>query len=139
MSVGAAPPRPLTERSALDLARAIRDGETTSRQVVEAHVARLRAVQPRVNALAAERFAVALEEADAADERVAQGGELPPLLGVPCTIKESFALKGMPNCAGLLARREHRASENAPTVQRLLDAGAIPLGVTNTSELCLWI
>jgi fatty acid amide hydrolase 2 len=142
MSIVAAPARSLTERSALDLARAIREGETSSREVVEAHIARLRAVQPRINAIAAERFDAAREEADAADRRVAESSdpaELPPLLGVPCTIKESIALAGMPNCAGLLSRREHRATETAPTAARLLEAGAIPLGVTNVSELTMWI
>ena len=62
------------------------------------------------------------------------GGELPPLLGVPCTIKESFAVAGMPNAAGLVGRRELRAETDAPAVARLRAAGAIPLGVTNTSE-----
>jgi len=60
--------QPLTERSAVDLARAIREQSVTA-------------------------------------ERVRAGGDLPPLLGVPCTIKESFALTGMPNCAGLVSRR----------------------------------
>jgi fatty acid amide hydrolase 2 len=138
----AAPSRPLTERSASDLARAIRRGEVSSREVVQVHVDRLRAVQPRLNALAAERFEAALAEAEAADETIAAAAEheaLPPLLGVPCTIKESIALAGMPNCAGLLSRRDHRAAETAPAARRLLDAGAIPLGVTNVSELTMWI
>ena len=135
-----APPVQLTERSATELARAIRAREVTSREVVEAHIARLRAVQPRINAIAADRFDAALAEADAADARVAAGEQdLPPLLGVPCTVKESIALEGMPNCAGVVARRDYRCGESAPSVQGLLDAGAIPLGVTNTSELCMWI
>ena len=132
----------LTERSALGLAAAIRAGEVSARDAVEAHIARLQAVQPRINALAAERFAAARREAEAADRRVAEADgveRLPPLLGVPCTIKESIALAGMPNSAGLLARRDHRAAETAPTAARLVDAGAIPLGVTNTSEMTMWI
>ena len=48
-------------------------------------------------------------------------------------------MAGMPNCAGLVSRSAWRRAENAPTVQRMIDAGAIPLGVTNTPELCLWI
>ncbi len=142
MSTVAAPAGSVTERSALSLAAAIRAGEVSSRDVVEAHIARLEAVQPRINALAADRFAAAREEADAADRRVAEadGDErLPPLLGVPCTVKESIALAGMPNCAGLLARRDHRAVESAPVAARLVGAGAIPLGVTNTSEMTMWI
>ena len=142
MTSVAAPSRPLTELSATALAGAIRAGHVSARAVVEAHIERLRTVGPRVNAIAADRFAAALADADAADARIAQAddpGALPPLLGVPCTIKESIALRGMPNCAGLLSRREHRATETAPAAARLLAAGAIPLGVTNTSELTMWI
>src|SRR5690606_11933987 len=69
----------------------------------------------------------------------ADGERLPPLLGVPCTIKESIAIAGMPNCAGVLARRDVRATTTAPVAQRVLDAGAIVLGLTNISEACLWI
>jgi fatty acid amide hydrolase 2 len=133
---------PITERSATELARAVRARETTAREVVEAHVDRLRSVAPRINAIVADRFEAALAEADEADRMVASSSAsvaLPPLLGVPFTIKESIAVRGMPNAAGMLARRSYRSSDNAPTVQRLVDAGAIPLGVTNTSELTLWI
>ncbi len=135
---------PITERSALALARSIRDGELSARDVVDAHIERHRHWGPRINAIVAERFDQARAEADAADALVASaacsgGNELPPLLGVPFTVKESIALRGMPNSAGLLARRDLRADASAPVVQRLVEAGAIPLGVTNTSELTLWI
>src|SRR3954452_23877758 len=84
--------QPITDRSATDLARAIRERELTAREVVEAHIEQARRENPRVNALVAERFDEALSEADAADDRVSSGDpDLPPLLGVPCTIKESFA------------------------------------------------
>ena len=89
-----------------------------------------------------DRYEAALADADAADARIAAAEDpaaLPPLLGVPCTIKESIALAGMPNCTGLVARAQHRCEQTAPAAQRMLDAGAIPLGVTNTSELCMWI
>jgi fatty acid amide hydrolase 2 len=133
---------PLTERSATALAAGIRSGELTSRQVVEAHIDVLERAQPRLRAIAHERFGHARNEADHADALVARAGpddELPPLLGVPCTIKESIAVEGMPNAAGLVARRDHRAERTAPAAQRLLDAGAILLGMTNTSELTMWI
>jgi Asp-tRNA(Asn)/Glu-tRNA(Gln) amidotransferase A subunit family amidase len=65
--------------------------------------------------------------------------ELPPLFGVPFTCKESIAVAGLPNCAGVVARREHRAEKTAPAARRLFEAGAILLGLTNTSELTLWV
>src|SRR5436305_2524736 len=137
-----APTSSLTERSAVDLARAIRTGETSSREVVEAHIERLELTHPRLNAVVVDRYDAARQDADAADELVRSTTDtdtLPPFHGVPCTIKEAIAMKGMPNCAGLVSRAAWRAPENAPTVQRMIDAGAIPLGVTNTPELCLWI
>src|SRR3954469_20595169 len=133
----------IIERSATSLARAIREGELTSREVVEAHVARARRLNPKLKAIAADRFEEALAEADAADARVRESrsapGELAPFHGVPCTIKESFALTGMPNAAGLVHRAEVRADSDAPAVARLRAAGAIPIGVTNTSEATMWI
>jgi fatty acid amide hydrolase 2 len=132
----------LIERSASQLAAAIARRELTASAVVEAHIERHQRMAPRINALVAERFQRAREEAAAADAQIAaaeRGASLPPLLGVPFTVKESIALRGMPQSAGLVMRREYFAPETAPPIQRLIDAGAIPLGVTNTSELALWI
>jgi fatty acid amide hydrolase 2 len=135
-----APSPALTLRSATALAAAIRAGEVTAREVVQAHIDRLHARQPRTNALACDRFAEALQEADAADARIKAGGEdLPPYLGVPCTVKESISVAGMPNCAGLVALKDRRSETDATAVRRLRDAGFIPLGVTNTSEMTMWI
>ena len=85
----------ITERSATELAGAIRRRELSAVEVVEAHIALLSRAGARVNALAADRFAAARAEAAAADRRVADAGpdeRLPPLLGVPFTVKESIAL-----------------------------------------------
>lgn len=150
-SVPSTPPSPTfdSERdplrmSALEMAAAIRSGRARSRALVEAHVARARAFNPTLNAIVVQRYADALREADEADARVeatpvdARDG-LPPLLGVPCTIKESFAYAGLPNTSGLVSRRDRVASEDATAVARLKQAGAICLGLTNVSELCMWM
>ena len=50
----------------------------------------------------------------------------------------SLFLPGMPHTTGLVSRRGVLAAEDAPPVALLKRAGAIPLGVTNTSELCMW-
>lgn len=142
MAVVEAPPRPITERSALELAAAIRSRELSSRQVVDEHIALIEARNPEVNAVVATRFEQARAEADAVDELVRSRRRRehpPPLLGVPCTIKESFAVAGMPHTSGALARRDVIAERSATAVERLVEAGAIPLGVTNTSELTMWI
>lgn len=131
--------------SASELAAHIRSGKTTSVAVVEAHIARLRQVNPTLNAVVCERVADARVEAAKADEAVAKAkkahklASLPPFLGVPCTIKENFHFAGMPNTAGLVSRIGRKVAEDAPIVANLRAAGAIPLGVTNTSELCMWM
>jgi fatty acid amide hydrolase 2 len=131
---------PLLTMSGARLAGVIRAGEVTSREVVEAHIARVRAVNPTLNAVVRDRFEVARREADRADEtrRATPPEALPPLHGVPCTIKECFALEGMPQTGGLVARASYVADGDAPTVARLRAAGAIPIGITNVSELCMW-
>ncbi len=128
------------------MATAIRRRELTATQVVEAHIELLQRTGPRLNAIVAERFDEALDQAREIDQVISGAAlrglsldPLPPLTGVPFTVKESIALERMPHSAGLLARREKRASRSATAVRRLVDAGAIPLGVTNTSELTLWI
>jgi fatty acid amide hydrolase 2 len=126
--------------SGVALARAIRDRRVTSVAVVQAHVDRARRVNPALNAIVRDRYDAALREAALADERTSSvhRDDLPVLHGVPCTIKEAYALEGMPNTSGLWARRNVVATLDATAVARLRAAGAIPLGVTNTSELCMW-
>ncbi|WP_346017036.1 amidase [Pseudenhygromyxa sp. WMMC2535] len=130
------------QMSALELAAAIRAGTLCSREVVAAHVAHAQAVNPTINAVVVERYAQALAEAEAADAALAaceDVRELPALHGVPCTIKESFAYAGLPNTSGLLARRGRPAQRHATAVARLREAGAICIGLTNVSELCMWM
>jgi fatty acid amide hydrolase 2 len=140
----------LLYKSATNLAALIRRREVSSREVVDAHIARIEDVNPRLNAVVAERFAAARAEADRADAALrgaggssaaaaGAGGELPPFHGVPCTIKESIALAGMPFTSGLVARTGVVADEDATPVARMRRAGFIPLGVTNISELCMWM
>ncbi len=130
---------PTLTLSARELAEKIRAQTLSSRAVVEAHVRRIEEVNPILNAVVRERFFAARREADAADRAVAEGrDDLGPLHGVPCTIKESFALSGMPNTGGLVARQGRLAEHDSVAVARVRAAGAIPLGITNVSELCMW-
>ena len=125
--------------SAVQIAEAIQKGAVSSTSVVRAHIAQIEKVNPHVNALVADRFTRALEEAHKADEMLVHGKDIPPFHGVPCTIKECFAVMGMPQSSGLVARKRFVASEDAVSVSRLRQAGFIPLGVSNLSELCMWM
>lgn len=132
---------PLCLASATTLARWIREGRVTSARLVDVHIRRLQQVNPRLNAMVEDRFDAARREAAVSDARISQGnlGALPPLFGVPCSIKECFAVDGMVNTGGLYARKGVRATSNATAVQRIVDAGAIIMGTTNVSELCMWM
>lgn len=130
---------PLLTLSATRLAALIRTREVSSREVVEAHIGRIRAVNPTLNAVVDERFADARREAELADAQVKQGAELAPFSGVPCTIKECLGLKGMHQTSGLVSRKDRIAERDGTAVARLRAAGAIPLGVTNVSELMMWM
>jgi fatty acid amide hydrolase 2 len=122
------------------LAEKIRARDVTSRDVLEAHIARITEVNPRINAVVVDRFEAARAEADACDRRLREGGaDLPPYFGVPFTVKECFALEGMPQTSGLVSRVGLRAASDATVVRRVRDAGAIPFGMTNLSELCMWM
>jgi fatty acid amide hydrolase 2 len=126
--------------SGVKLAEMIRKREVSSSEVVAAHISQIQKVNPVVNAVVKDRFDEARKEAMVADEalKTVPAEKLPPFHGVPCTIKEEFALKGMPNTSGLPARKGIIADFDAEGVARFKKAGAIPLGVTNTSELCMW-
>ena len=125
----------LTRLSASELARRIRAGEVSSQEVVEAHIRRIEAVNPRINAVVFPLFEQARVEAKAADEAQAQGKPLGPLHGVPITIKDQFLVKGTPSTWGLLNQANHRAEDDGPLVKRLRAAGAIILGKTNIPQL----
>ena len=130
-------------QSATELAKRLKSGDCTSLQLVNEFISHIESVNPRLNAMVANRFEVAREEARAADMilRSSKRSELyqrRPFHGVPCSVKECISVAGMPQTSGLIARKDFRASEDATVVARLRQAGFIVLGVTNTSELCLW-
>ncbi|XP_067852968.1 fatty-acid amide hydrolase 2-A [Heptranchias perlo] len=137
--------RPLLLLSGVELARRIRRRQVKCVDVIQAYISRIKDVNPIVNALVAERFSAALKEAQQVDNRLAEGSEdeksleeSVPYLGVPFTVKEAFALEGLPNSSGLVSRKNVIALTDAAVVTNLRKAGAIPLGVTNCSELCMW-
>lgn len=127
--------------SAVALARAIRRRDVTSREVVQAHIDRIKLVNPTINAVVHDRFDDALRDAHLSDEKTGDShpDDLPPFHGVPFTTKDALRAAGMPNTSGLWSRRDVVATEDATAVKRLKDAGAILIGVTNVSELCMWM
>ncbi len=121
--------------SASEMARQVADGRLTSSELVEAHIERIRVVNPRINALVIQRFGQARAEAAAVDQARQRGEPLGPLSGVPITVKECFYLTGTPATEGVHRfANEIHATDN-PLVRRLRKAGAIVLGKTNLPQL----
>lgn len=121
------------------LAAEIRARRVSPSELLEAHIARTEAVDPIINAMAAERYEQARAEARAAEEVLVRGGPLPPLLGVPCTVKSFLEIEGMPHDVGLVARRSIKAASDATVVQRLRAAGAVIMGQGNVPEGGMWM
>jgi len=117
---------------AVDLAAAIRARRISSREAVEAHLARAAAVGPAINAVVDPMADQARQEADAADAAVRRGLALGPLHGVPVTIKINVDVAGRPTTNGVVAFKDAVAQADSPVVAHWRAAGAILLGRTNT-------
>ena len=127
----------LWRSSASELRRGIADGTFSSAEVVQAHLTRIEEVNPSLNAVVAVMGDAALDAAAVVDRRVAAGEDVGPLGGVPITIKENIDVAGMATTQGLPALAEALSQVNAPIVERVLAAGAIPIGRTNLPEMGL--
>jgi fatty acid amide hydrolase len=128
----------LTRLSAMELAARIARREITAQQAVEAHIARIEAVNSALNAVVVRRYDEARAEARAADERLARGEPLGALHGVPITIKEALDVAGTPATYGLRSRVRTLAAADDPYVARLRAAGAIILAKTNVPQVLLY-
>jgi amidase len=129
----------LWQLGALELAARIAAREVSSREVLDAHLDRVAAVNPHLNAVVRVLADEAREAADAADRAVSDGEPLGPFHGVPITVKENIDVAGTPTTQGLVALAEAVATVDAPTVERMRRAGAIPFARTNLPDLGLRI
>jgi len=131
-------PADLTELSVVDAAELIRDRKVTSAELTAAYLARAEA-NGDLNAFITLDRAGAMAAAQRADAELAAGRVKGALHGVPLVVKDNTHVAGMPNSAATPALRAFVPRENAPTVQKLVDAGAIILGKTNMHELAFGI
>ena len=131
------PPGQLWGMSATGLAEAIRSRQVSSCEVVEAQLRRIGDVNPSVNAVTVVLGEQALAGAKAADRATADGRELPPLHGVPFTVKGNIDLAGTPTTHGIRALAGAYPVMDAPGVARIRAAGGIPIGRTNLPDFAI--
>jgi fatty acid amide hydrolase 2 len=124
--------------SATELAAKIRSQEISPVDAVEVHIRRIEAVNPRINALVTPCFEQAREDAREKTAHIDAHGTdgLPPLFGVPITVKDCWAVEGIRFTGGSWHRRDNIAQSDAESVRLLKDAGAIILGKTNLPDMC---
>ncbi len=128
-------PADITAASATRIAAAIRVKEVSALEVVDAFLARIEQVNPRLNAVVQLAAEQARQEAKAADAARARGTLRGPLHGVPFTVKDTIETAGLICSGGTEGRARHVPAEDATAVARLRQAGAIVLGKTNVPEL----
>jgi aspartyl-tRNA(Asn)/glutamyl-tRNA(Gln) amidotransferase subunit A len=112
----------------------IRAGEATSRQLTEAALERAHRLEPDLNAFVTIMDEEALADAEAADRRRAAGGELPPLLGVPVSLKDLYDTAGIRTTAGARIYRDRVSERDSTVAARLRAAGAVIFGKCNMLE-----
>jgi amidase len=127
----------LWQKSAVEIAAGIRAKRFTCSEVMDSVVGRIRALNPKLNAVVVDLTDQALAEAAAADRLLPTLAEQGPLFGVPVTIKINVDQEGQATTNGLPAFASLIAPDDSPVVRNLRRAGATIVGRTNVSELSL--
>ena len=122
---------------AVELARRIRDRELSPVEVVQAHLDRIEAANPRLNALIAYPEGV-LEKAREMEAAVMRGENRGPLHGVPFTVKDCVDTEGVRTTRGSKLFEDYVPTADATVVKRLKDAGGIFIAKSNMPEFALW-
>jgi amidase len=123
--------------SAAEIARLVRSRQVSAAAVAQDALARLEAVNPRINAIVEHRPDDVLVQAAAVDASLARGEDPGPLAGVPVTIKVNTDQAGYASTNGLRLQRALIATQDSPLVANLRRAGAVLLGRTNTPAFSL--
>ena len=123
------------ELSAAELSCAFHDGDLSPVEVTQACLARIEALDSQINAFCLVDADAALAQAEASEKRWSEGNTLSPLDGVPVAVKDLLLTKGWPTRRGsLTVDPKGPWDEDAPTVARLREAGAVLIGKTTTPE-----
>src|SRR3954470_24635178 len=116
---------------ATELASLIRSKKISAKDAATAALARLDAVNPKINAVVDHRPDEVLAQAGHIDAAIARGEDAGPLAGVPVTVKVNIDQQGFATTNGLQLQRDVVAKTNSPVIDNLRNAGAVIVGRTN--------
>ena len=143
--IAAQTPRPqakqtfnVVEATIREMQTAMKEGRTTSREIVQQYLTRIATYEDKLNAVIAVNPR-ALEEADALDRERAQGRVRGPLHGIPIALKDNVHTTNMPTTGGALAFDGLVPPYEATLTKNLREAGAIIIAKTNMTELANWV
>ena len=121
--------------SAAALGRAYASGEVSPVEIAEGLLGRIEALDAKVNAFCVIDSGATIAQAEASQDRWMAGAPLSPLDGVPVAIKDLLVTKGWPTLRGSrTVERDQPWGDDAPSVARLREAGAVFIGKTTTPE-----
>ena len=120
--------------SAAQIAAGVAAGDFSAREVAQAALANVESREGDVHAFLEVSSELALQAADAIDAKRAAGEQLPPMAGVPCAFKDNMHLVGTRCTCASRMLENYQSTFTATAVQRMLDAGCIPVGKTNMDE-----
>ena len=126
----------ILERSAAEIARDVNAGKLSAREITEAALAQIDAVDGRIGAFLTVLADLARERAAGVDARV-RAGERLPLAGVPLAVKDNMCLAGTRTTCASKILEHWVAPYTATAVSRMLDAGCIPIGKANLDEFAM--
>src|SRR5512140_1648799 len=127
----------LTSLTLTEMQAGLKNGTFSSRELVQSALDRVAQHDASLHAFLHVAREPALRQADQADQQRRAGGSLPPLLGIPVAIKDVLTVEGLPCTCGSKILEGFVPPFTATSVKRLLDAGIVVIGKTNTDEFAM--
>ena len=118
----------------MELAKMLRRGEVSAREITQSVFKRIDEREESINAFVTTTRETAFKQADFADARFRQGGDIPLLTGIPVAVKDLLCTKGIKTTCGSRILEDFVPTYNATACRNILDAGAVLVGKTNMDE-----